>query len=112
MKKSDKTFHYVEGDTVFCFASIFAPTKLTKKCFHQWQKYFPQKKKWITTDNLGYKITGGRDGGYRGYTYKRYISPGEWRVDVKIEDGAILGRINFEIIEAEKKDRHFKTIYQ
>ena len=111
-KKSDKTYHYVKGDTVFCFASIFAPTKLTKGCYHQWQKYFPNRREWITTDSLGYKITGGRDGGYRGYTYKKNVSPGDWRIDVKIEDGATLGRINFKIIRTKNTNREFKTIYQ
>ena len=112
LKKSDKTYQYAKGDTVFCFASIFAPTKLTKKCYHQWQKYFPNRGEWITTDSLGYKITGGRDGGYRGYTYKRNVSPGDWRIDVKIDEGATLGRINFEIIEIENTSRKFKTVYK
>ncbi len=112
-KKFDKEYHYAEGDTVFCFASIFAPTKLTKSCYHQWQQYFPKQHKWLPTDALGYKITGGRDGGYRGYTFKRNISPGDWRVDVKTEDGAIVGRIKFHIIATEAEpNREFKTVYK
>jgi len=109
-KKSDENFNYMEGDTVFCYTSIFAPTKLTKKCFHHWQKYFPNKKEWITTDRLGYEISGGRHGGYRGYTFKRNIAPGKWRVDVETEEKMLLGRIGFEVKLAEKTERKYKAI--
>jgi hypothetical protein len=112
-KKSDRKYHYAVGDTVFCFVSIFAPTQLTKDCYHHWQQYFPKPGKWLPTDALGYKITGGRDGGYRGYTFKRNVSPGDWRVEVKTQDDAILGRIKFSIIAANAEhNRELKTIYQ
>ncbi|MFQ5863792.1 MAG: DUF2914 domain-containing protein [bacterium] len=110
-KKSDRPFRYAEGDTVFCFTAIFAPTKLTKRTYHHWQQYFPTRKAWITTDRLGYPITGGRGAGYRGYTYKKNVSPGKWRVDVETEEGLILGRINFKITEVESKVA-LKTIYK
>lgn len=96
-KKSDDPFHYTSGDTVFCFTAIFAPTRLTKKTFHHWQKYLPERHTWVTTDRLGYEITGGREGGYRGYTYKKNVSPGKWRVNVETEEKLLLGRIQFEI---------------
>ena len=96
-KKSDDTFHYVPGDTVFCFASVFAPTKLDKKIIHHWQFYNEKQEKWITTDRRSYRIVGGRDGGYRGYTYKRNLQTGQWRVDVETNEKLLLGRIPFTI---------------
>ena len=96
-KKSDDTFHYTPGDTVFCFASVFAPTKLNKKIIHHWQIYNEKQQKWLTTDRRSYRIVGGRAGGYRGYTYKHNLIPGEWRVDVETNDHSLLGRINFKI---------------
>ena len=110
-KKSDRTFNYAEGDTVFCYTSIFAPTKLTKKCFHHWQKFSPDKREWLTTDRLGYEISGGRRGGYRGYTFKKNVSPGKWRVDVETEEEMLLGRISFKVKTAEKTEREYKTIF-
>lgn len=110
-KKSDETFNYAEGDTVFCYTSIFAPTKLTKKCFHHWQKFSPEKREWVTTDRLGYEISGGRRGGYRGYTFKKNVSPGKWRVDVETEEEMLLGRISFKVKTAEKTEREYKTIF-
>lgn len=110
-KSSDKTYHYSEGDTVSCFTAIFAPAKLTKKIFHHWQQYSSNQNKWITTDRLGYHITGYRDGGYRGITRKRNVSRGEWRVNVETEEGVLIGRIGFHIEDVDAKVA-LKTIYR
>ena len=110
-KNSDADFRYAKGDTVSCFTAIFAPTKLTKKIYHHWQQFFPNQDKWLTTDRLGYEIIGYRDGGYRGITRKRNVSPGEWRVDVETEEGVLLGRINFQIEEVGERVP-LKTIYK
>ena len=100
-KSSDNSYHYAPGDTVYCFASVFAPARLNKQIVHRWQFYDRKKGTWQTTDHQRYRISGGRDGGYRGYTYKRHLQPGEWRVDVETADGSLLGRIPFEIIRLD-----------
>ncbi|OPX31632.1 hypothetical protein B1H10_08545 [candidate division KSB1 bacterium 4484_188] len=61
---------------------------------------------------MGYQISGGRKGGYRGYTYKTHVTPGKWRVEIVTEDERILGRIGFEIKETVRTNRTFKTIYR
>ncbi len=114
-KKSDDTFHYATGDTVFCFASVFAPTKLDKNIIHHWQVYNEKQGKWLTTDRRSYRIVGGRDGGYRGYTYKRNLQEGEWRVDVETKEKSLLGRITFTIKKVKKDSLSapiYKTIYR
>ncbi|MCK4893685.1 MAG: DUF2914 domain-containing protein, partial [Calditrichia bacterium] len=65
---------------------------------------------WLTTDRLKYIVVGGRKAGYRGYTYKRHVVPGEWRVDVQTDDGQTLGRITFEIEKSVNIYRKFKTV--
>ncbi len=110
-KDSDKGFRFAKGDTVSCFTAIFALTKLTKKIYHHWQQFFPNQDEWLTTDRLGYDIIGYRDGGYRGITRKKNVSPGEWRVDVETEEEILLGRINFQIEEVGERVL-LKTIYK
>ncbi len=110
-KKSDDIFHYTPGDTVFCFASVFAPTKLDKKIVHHWQVYNENQGEWLTTDRRSYRIVGGRDGGYRGYTYKRNLQEGEWRVDVETKEESLLGRISFTI-EKVKTDSLLTPVYK
>ncbi len=94
----DDPFTYQPGDTVYCFTAVFAPTHLREGIRHRWQLRGPDGN-WVTTDALLFEIVGGREHGYRGYTYKRNIRPGRWRVDVVTEEGLILGRINFSVRE-------------
>lgn len=98
------------GGTVYVFSSIFAPTDLEKSILHRW-KWFDQKTDtWEIMDNIGYGIKGGRDGGYRGYTFKNNVRPGKWEIDVITEEGLVLGMINFEIIMG--RDLHPKRMVQ
>jgi hypothetical protein len=50
--------------------------------------------------NVSYTINGGRDGGYRGYTIKRHPQAGDWRVDIRLAGGHLLGRVRFRIEQA------------
>ena len=109
-KNDDSDFFYQQNDTVFCFASVFAPTELTKKIAHEWQFYSETRNEWMVTDRMVYQLTGGRDGGYRGYTFKKNIEPGQWCVDIVTDDERIIGRIKFEIIPAKEKIPEFETI--
>jgi hypothetical protein len=109
-KNDDSDFHYQEGDSVFCFASVFAPTHLTKQIAHQWQYYSEKENEWIVTDRTPYRLSGGRDGGYRGYTFKKNIKLGQWRIDVITDDNQIIGRIKFEIVLPKEKTYEFKSI--
>lgn len=94
-KRSDDTFHG-EGP-VFCFTAVFAPVELKTTIYHHWSHRAPGSSRILTTDRIGLAITGGRDGGYRGYSVKSKLAPGEWRVDVETEDGRVLGHIRFTI---------------
>ncbi len=68
---SDTIYPWAPGDTVFCYASVFAPIDWQATVFYQWYKYDDTAEKWRRRDRLSYKISGGRKGGYRGYTYKK-----------------------------------------
>lgn len=91
------TYYQEPGTNVYVFTSIFAPTDLQKSVSHRWKWKDPDTGEWQIADNIGYEITGGRDKGYRGFTYKNNINEGIWKVDVITEEGLILGIIDFEI---------------
>ncbi len=88
--------YVADGDTVFAFSAVFAPTGLREKIYHVWQHR--RSDKWVSTDRIGYSVLGGRDGGYRGITFKRQLAQGRWRVLVETSDGRILTRIPFEMV--------------
>lgn len=104
-KKSDKRINYTPGDTIFCFSSVFAPTMLKKKIYHHW--YFKNKKsgKYEQTAKIGYYLTGGRNDGYRGYTFIRNIKPGKWKVKLKTDDGKTIGIESFNVVFNDKMDK-------
>ncbi len=110
-KKDDSTFEYTAGDTVFCFAAVFAPTALDERIVHHWQAR-DAKGDWVTTDRVGYAMRGGRDGGWRGFTRKLHAVPGDWRVEVKTERGRLLGRVPIEVRAAQEPPKEIKIDYR
>lgn len=97
-KDSDKTYHYQSGDGVYCYASVFAPTRLSTEIFHRWEYYSEEDKEWRTHgDRLSYPISGGRGDGYRGFTVIRNVRDGTWRCTVETERKQVLGREKFKI---------------
>ena len=91
-------FIYRPNDKVYVFTSIFAPTDLKKSIIHRWKWYNPETDTWEIIEDIGYDITGGRDAGYRGYTYKSNVKTGQWRVDVITEEELVLGVVDFKIV--------------
>ncbi|MTI41201.1 DUF2914 domain-containing protein [Fulvivirga lutimaris] len=96
----DHKFEFIHNpdDNVYVFSSIFAPTELKKSIFHRWKWYNEHREEWELIEDIGYVIEGGRDGGYRGYTFKKNVKPGLWKVQVITEEEMILGVIDFKII--------------
>lgn len=100
-KRSDTTYHPVSGDNVFCFASVFAPTRLATNIYHRWEYYDETVGAWVEHARLSYSIAGGRDGGYRGYTLIENYRDGVWRCSVETARGQVLGREKFVIDSTE-----------
>ncbi len=97
-RKHKIDYNYRPDDTIYVFTSIFAPTDLKKSIFHRWKWYDEATNKWEIVEDIGYDITGGRDGGFRGYTYKSNVKPGKWEVQVLTNEEQVLGVIDFNIV--------------
>ena len=89
------TIHVDLGDRVYAYASIFAPVDLNTTVIHHWQRL--EDNGWVSVNRLSYSIAGGREEGYRGYSYITNHSEGKWRVDVETTRGQVIGRIRFTI---------------
>jgi len=96
-RKHQATFHRQAGERVYVFTSVFAPTDIKKSIIHRWQRYNPQTGSWEIIDDIGFNVTGGRDTGYRGYTFKRNLTEGKWKVHIITEEELILGVVDFVI---------------
>ncbi|WP_158973879.1 DUF2914 domain-containing protein [Cellulophaga sp. L1A9] len=91
-------FIHNPGENVYIFTSIFAPTDIEKLISHRWNWYDNTINEWQVIEDIGYDITGGRDAGYRGYTFKNNLKQGLWKVEVITKEELILGVVDFEII--------------
>ncbi len=93
-KRSDDPFHG-EGPA-YCFTAVYAPLRLHGTIYHRWQRRQPNGE-FVQTDRIGMAIAGGREGGYRGYTVKQRLDPGDWRVDVETAEGRLIGRVSVRV---------------
>lgn len=95
-KNSDSTIHPSPGESVFCYAEVFAPTSFAINVVHVWEIYTPEDG-WVEYDRYAYQIEGGRDGGYRGYALINNYQNGKWRCSIETEQGQVIGREVFTI---------------
>jgi hypothetical protein len=105
-KNSDDPFHG-EGP-VYCFTAVFAPISLDTTIYHHWQ-YRPfstdtKEYEFTTTDRIPMKISGGREEGYRSYTVKQQVNPGEWQINVETEEEKRIGRVTFTVEERQETE--------
>ncbi|OHB19927.1 MAG: hypothetical protein A2666_03120 [Parcubacteria group bacterium RIFCSPHIGHO2_01_FULL_47_10b] len=89
--------HIRPGEAVYIFSAVFAPTQLRTPIQHHWYFYDEVQEKWISKAIFEYPIVGGREGGYRGYSLKRTLAPGKWRIDVETKRGQVIGRVRAKI---------------
>ncbi|MBI2025417.1 DUF2914 domain-containing protein [Candidatus Kaiserbacteria bacterium] len=91
------TLHIISGESVYAYGSVFAPTSLATTVVHRWEWHNPIQKKWITKSTVSYRIIGGRDGGYRGYSALPIDDAGAWRVNIETADGRLIARLPFTV---------------
>jgi hypothetical protein len=103
----ESPFYLSAGDRVYCYTAIFAPGRVHIPIFHVWLR--KTKDGWVQTDRIQLDISGGREKGYRGYTYKRGVAPGKWRVAVETRQGQTLGEITFDVLPSPVSQPHLKT---
>ncbi|MCF6276456.1 MAG: DUF2914 domain-containing protein [Candidatus Magasanikbacteria bacterium] len=103
-----QTVHIKEGEKVYVYSAIFAPSDLEAKIYHSWQ--YHNGNEWIDRDRVGFSIVGGRDNGFRGYSFKTNPNAGSWRVLVETERGQVVGRVKFEVEKVEEKVDLIKVI--
>lgn len=97
---SGQRYHY-SGGRIYCFTSVFAPSRLNAVIRHRWERADPRSGVWQTMSVVSFPVAGGRQGGYRGYSWKQNVSPGEWRVRAELENGATISVLRFVVERGE-----------
>jgi len=89
--------HLQPSERAFLYTAIFAPSDLTTTIIDRWQYYDTSTKDWVTMATPALTITGGRQDGYKGFTWFANPKPGKWRVSVENKRGQVLGKIVFTV---------------
>jgi hypothetical protein len=92
----ERTFLMRPGDRPICFVRVFSPHRFKDSIQMRWMVK-DASKGWTSTDTIPFSITGGRAEGFRGYTMKSNLRPGQWQVRTETLDGRELGRVYFKI---------------
>lgn len=85
---------WAPGQPIAVFTAVFAPRGTSLEIVHRWQ-HEQEDGTWQETDRIPFEVLGGRDGGFRGYTRKRNLSPGLWRITTETADGRPIGSLKF-----------------
>lgn len=107
---TDPVVHIQPGESLYLYSAIFAPIQLQTKILHIWQRYDDAAKAWRTQAVVAYAITGGREGGYRGFSVKSLPARGRWRVNIATSDGLLVGRVAFTVVPAARQVANVERI--
>ena len=107
-KRSENPFP--ADEPIYCFTAVFAPVALDTTVYHHWYFRSNSSKPYTHADRIPIKISGGREGGYRAYTFKQRLDPGDWRVDVETEDGRVVGRVSVRVEQRNDQPTALKTL--
>ncbi len=108
--KTESNVQQYPGEKIYCFTSIFLPPGISCTLYHRWMHQDPRSHDWKEVSRMGFFIRGGRKEGFRGYTYKRNLPPGNWKVKVETESGRILGTIGFSATSITDSQLEYKVL--
>lgn len=99
-QSGDQSFAAKPGDRLFCFFSVFAPGGFKETIKVRWLRR-DDLTGWESSDAVPVSISGGREEGFRGFTFKQNYQPGHWQVRIETSDGREIGRIGFTVATGE-----------
>ncbi|MEK7613396.1 MAG: DUF2914 domain-containing protein [Patescibacteria group bacterium] len=87
-----KTLRLAQGEDAYLFSAVFAPARIDANIVHRWEFFDLTSGQWHAKNEVGFSIVGGRDLGYRVFSYTEDPVPGRWRVSVATTKGQVIGR--------------------
>lgn len=94
-------FNLAQGSSAYVFSAIFSPRNFNLTIIHEWQLYNETQNKWETKSIIKLPVVGGRDNGFRTYSMKSSLEIGKWKVNIKTEEGSIVGIKRFRVVNKE-----------
>lgn len=89
------TVHLLEGEKLFGVSAVFAPPGVSATLEHRWE--FREATGWREVSRNRFQTTGGRERGFRGYSWVTDPQAGEWRLIVATHDGRTIGIVSAHV---------------
>lgn len=99
------TVHVPEGGKLYGVTAVFAPLGVTAVLEHRWEHYGGDG--WRTVYRTRFHSSGGRERGFRGYSWVLNPQPGEWRFIVATQDGRTIGIFPVDVERGEPLSEAF-----
>ena len=90
------TVHAGQDGRVYCLSAVFAPRGLKTPLTHRWERQ-DELGEWHAAREARFMLAGGRENGFRGYSWINRPRPGLWRISLVAEGGRVLAEQTFEI---------------
>lgn len=78
-----------KDNNIYFYSSIISPAEVKARVSHNWQKYNPTTSNWDIIATVNYPLYGGREDGYRGYSYINNRGIGKYKIIVRAGDRVI-----------------------
>lgn len=104
------TIHVAPGTPLTAYTAVFAPTALNTQIVHEWQYYNPTTKGWVLQERIPLPVSGGGSHGWRTFSRIPSVVPGDWRVNVRTTNGALIGQLRFTVATASSTPSLTTTI--
>jgi hypothetical protein len=104
-------FHSGPGDKIYFYSQIYSPARISDKIMVHWFKE-DSLGNWRSMDKVPVNIKGGREKGYRIFTFKSNYDAGEWKIVVETSTGVEISRLYFKIINVDSDPTRSFTILE
>lgn len=89
------TLHLPEGERLYGVSAVFAPRGVTADLEHRWEVL--DNGEWHQVATIRFQTSGGRERGFRGYSWVVNPQPGDWRLTVATQDGRTIGTLTVRV---------------
>jgi hypothetical protein len=91
---------YTPDDRVSVLSAVAAPDGVSASLEHRWYRWSDEQG-WVKYDTIPVRMTGGREAGWRFYSFKNNIRPGFWHVATAVPNGSVLSYIEFSVRQVD-----------
>ena len=84
-----------EGARLYGVSAVYAPLRVEADLEHRWE--IRERGEWRLVYRDRFRSTGGRERGFRGYSWVLDPKPGDWRFIAATQDGRTIGLMQFRV---------------